>query len=95
MVATRFDAFARALAAHMSRRRTLLTIASVGSLGVLPAALMALPVAAFKSFSSCKKHCNRFDGQCQHDCVTCCRKTVKGNQQRCNFGCGVIRGKKK
>jgi hypothetical protein len=77
----------------MNRRRLLQTAAGVGALGVLPMALPAPQAAAFRTFSGCKKRCKRFEGQCRSRCIQCCRKVVKGNQNRCDFGCGVIKSK--
>lgn len=88
-----FDAITRSFSALTTRRHTLRRLLGAGTLGILPAALLAEGAAAFKSLSGCKKHCNQFDGSCHSDCNTCCKKVVNGNQKRCSFGCGTIHQK--
>lgn len=86
-----FDRLTRSFSVLQSRRGALRALAGAGALG-LPVALTRESASAFKSVGTCKKRCRkRFDGQCQADCKRCCKKVVGGNQNRCDFGCGVIK----
>ena len=86
-----FDRFTRSYSILQSRRSALRALAGAGALG-LPLALVGESASAFKSVKTCKKRCKqRFDGQCQADCKRCCKKVVGGNQNRCDFGCGIIK----
>jgi hypothetical protein len=97
MDTTRFDAFTRSfsLTVLASRRRALRSFLTVAALGLLPAALHRESATAVKSLAACKNRCNQVEGQCQSDCNTCCEKVLGGKQQRCDFGCGVVKAKKK
>jgi hypothetical protein len=78
-----------------TRRRVLRMAAGASVLATLGFGGAAPRASAFKSFSGCKKRCQRYSGSCQHDCMQCCKKVVKGNQHRCDFGCGTIHQKKR
>ena len=91
----RFDRFARSLSSLQTRRGALRALLGAGALGVVPALMPRDDAAAFRSLSGCKKHCDRFEGECHSRCNNCCKRVVNGNQQRCNFGCGIIRTRKR
>ena len=90
-----FDRLTRSFSSVHSRRGALRRLFAAGVLGAMPALVTRDDAAAFRSLSGCKQHCERFDGECRNNCNQCCTRTVNGNQQRCNFGCGTIRTKRK
>lgn len=95
MMSQRFSARSTALQWSATRRRVVLTGVGSAALAALGLGRLTPDTGAFKSLSGCKKHCKRFDASCQHDCQQCCKKVIKGNQHRCDFGCGYIKKHKK
>jgi hypothetical protein len=95
MVSQRFEAISSTVERICTRRHVMRVGAGASVLAALGLGGSLPPAGAFKSLSGCEKHCQRYSGSCQHDCQQCCKKVVKGNQHRCDFGCGYINQKKR